>query len=132
MIVIDNAVLAGFALGRDAYHAHARKTYVKDPDWHAPELVRSEFRSVASGALRRGESLPTILAAAAAADQCAVFYRLGANEVFAVLQESPLSAYDAEYVALARRLGCQLVTTDKAVLDHYPSLAVRLEDFAVS
>jgi predicted nucleic acid-binding protein len=132
MIVVDNAVFAGFVLGGDAYHADARKTHVKDPDWHAPELVRSEFRSVANGLLRRGEALPKILAAAAISDQCAAFHRLVANEVFAVLQESPLSAYDAEYVALARRLGCQLVTTDQAVLEHYPSLAIRLEDFAGS
>jgi predicted nucleic acid-binding protein len=48
----------------------------------------------------------------------------------AVIQESPLSAYDAEYVALAKRLGCSLVTTDKQVLDHYPNLAIRLQDFA--
>jgi predicted nucleic acid-binding protein len=54
------------------------------------------------------------------------------QEVFAVLQESALSAYDAEYVALARRLGCSLVTTDKQVLDHYPNLATRLRDFAGS
>ncbi len=130
MIVVDNSVLAGFALGMDAYHQTAIRAHHKDPDWHAPELARSEFRSVAGGCLRRGESLTELLAAAALADKTATFYRLNANEVFAILQESPLSAYDAEFVALSRRLGCRLVTTDKLVLKHYPALTVRLSDFA--
>jgi predicted nucleic acid-binding protein len=52
------------------------------------------------------------------------------QEVFAIVQESSLSAYDAEYVALARRLGVTLVTTDRQVLEQYPNLAVRLQDFA--
>ena len=129
MIVVDNSVLAGFALPQDGYHGDAVRAFKQDADWHAPELARSEFRSVAAGVLRRGETLSTLLESAAVSDAAATFYRLHANEVFAVMQESPLSAYDAEYVALARRLGCQLVTTDKLVLDHYPSLAVRLATF---
>ncbi len=129
MIVVDNTVLVGFVLGRDAYHRAALKAHERDPDWHAPELARSEFRSVAAGALRAGEALPVLLKAATLVDQAARFYRLDATAVFAVLQESPLSAYDAEYVALSRRLGCRLVTSDAQILRHYPDLAVDLKKF---
>ena len=107
----------------------ASKARLRDADWHAPELCRSEFRSVAAGCLRKGEPMEQVLAAAAVADDAARFYRMEPQEVFAVVQESPLSAYDAEFVALARRLGCLLVTTDKQILKHYPGLAVRLADF---
>ena len=52
------------------------------------------------------------------------------SRAFAVDLNSHLSAYAAEYVALARRLGVTLVTTDRQVLEHSPNLAVRLQEFA--
>ena len=129
MIVVDNNALSGLAIPGDAYHQAASKARRQDADWHAPELCRSEFRSVATGCLRKGEPIEHVLAAAAVADGAARFYRMEPQEVFAVVQESPLSAYDAEFVALARRLGCPLVTTDKQILKYYPNVAVRLTDF---
>ena len=130
MIVIDCSVLVGFVLPADAYHEEAGACRDRDADWQAPFLVRTEFRSVAAGYLRRGEALETILEAAALAVLSVRAHHLTDAEVFAVLQLAPLSAYDAEYVALARRLGCRLVTTDREVLRAFPQLAVRLSEYA--
>jgi predicted nucleic acid-binding protein len=76
--------------------------------------------------LRKGEPLSHVLAAGAAAALAVTSHAVSNQEVFRVVQESPLSAYDAEFVALARRLGCPLLTTDRQILDHYPDLAMRL------
>ena len=129
MIVVDSAVLAGFALPKDAYHADAKKARQRDRDWHAPELCRSEVRSVAAGQLRKGESLNALIEAASLADASAQFYSMGGGELFSVIAQSPLSAYDSEFVALADRLGCKLVTTDAEILKAFPNTAVRLSDF---
>ncbi len=130
MIVVDSSVVFALVVPRDAYHLLALQARRKDPDWQAPALFRSEFRSVAAGHLRRGETMSNVLAAAANAELALQAHPVTDQEVFAVIQESPLSAYDAEYVALAKRLGCSLVTTDKQILEHYPNLATRLQEFA--
>lgn len=130
MIVVDVSVLFGFVVSRDAYHALAVAARERDAEWQVPRLARSEFRSIAAGHLRRGEPLANVLAAAANAQWAVSVHDMSDQEVFAVVQESSLSAYDAEYVALARRFGVQLVTTDRQVLECYPHLAVRLQEFA--
>lgn len=130
MIVVDVRVLFGFVVNRGAYHPLAVAARARDPDWQAPRLFRSEIRSIAAGDLRRGEPLPNVLAAAANAQLAVVLHEVSGQEVFAIVQESSLSAYVAEYVALARRLGVTLVTTDRQVLERYPDVAVRLQDFA--
>ena len=132
MIVVDSSVVFALVVARDAYHLLSLAARRMDSDWHAPALFRSEFRSVAAGHLRRGEALSNVLAAAANAELAVQSHHVTDQEVFAVIQESSLSAYDAEYVGLARRMGCSLVTTDKQILDHYPNLAVRLQDFIAS
>jgi predicted nucleic acid-binding protein len=130
MIVVDCSVVFALVVPLDAYHPLAHKTRQRDPDWHAPRLFRSEFRSVAAGHLRRGEPPAHVLAAAANAELAVLAHEVTDQEVFAVVQESPLSAYDAEWVGLARCLACSLVTTDRVILEHYPHLAIRLQDFA--
>ncbi|MCX5682336.1 MAG: type II toxin-antitoxin system VapC family toxin [Planctomycetota bacterium] len=130
MIVVDASVLVGFVLPPDAYHEDAIACRDRDADWHVPFLARTEFRSVAVGYLRRGEALDTLVEAGALAVLSARVHHLTDAEVFAVLQSAPLSAYDAEYVALARRLGCKLVTTDREVLKAFPRLAARLSEYA--
>ncbi len=129
MIVVDCSVICGFVISSDAYHARAVACRDRDPDWHAPFLSRTEFRSVAAGYLRKGEPLTTLVEAGALAVLSVQAHHLTDAEVFSVLAASSLSAYDAEYVALAQRLNCKLVTTDKDVLKGYPALAIRLADY---
>ena len=67
MIVADNNVISGFVLPKDDFHAEAVSVRKKDPDWHAPALFRSEFRSVARKHLLKGESEDLLIQAAQAA-----------------------------------------------------------------
>jgi len=130
VIVVDNSVICGFVISSDAYHAEAVACRDRDPEWHAPFLSRTEFRSVAAGYLRKGEPLATLVAAGALAALSVQAHHLTDAEVFSILGAGSLSAYDAEYVALAQRLNCRLITTDKEVLKGYPGLAIRLADYA--
>ena len=51
------------------------------------------------------------------------------DRVFDVVAHSDLTAYDAEFVALATALGVPLVTADKAVLKAFPQQALSMEGF---
>ncbi len=130
MIVVDNNVISGFVLPKDDFHAEAVAVRKKDADWHAPALFRSEFRSVARKNLIKGESEDLLIQAAQAAKMSVTIHELNDAEVFSIIREMPkTSSYDAEYVALARQLGCRLVTTDEEVLRLHPQLAISLKQF---
>ena len=130
MIVVDNNVIAGFVLPKDDFHAEAAAARKKDSDWHAPALFRSEFRSVARKNMLKGESEDLLIQAAQAAVMSVKIHDLNDAEVFSILKEQPAtSSYDAEYLALARRLGCRLVTTDAGILKWHPQLSVSLREF---
>lgn len=133
MIVVDNNVISGFVLPKDDFHVEAVAVRKKDSDWHAPALFRSEFRSVARKNFLKGESEDLLIQAAQAAKMSVTIHELNDSEVFSILRETPkVSSYDAEYLALARRLGCQLVATDEELLKLNPQLAVSLQQFIVT
>jgi len=129
MIVVDSSVLAGFVIPTDAYHRLAEAARDKDALWHGPHLIRSEVRNIARGYLKKGEALETLSDALTLASVAVETHVMGDAEVLAVVREGHLTAYDAEFVALARRLGCRLVTTDAEILTHYRDVAERLADF---
>ena len=98
-----------------------------------PLLWRSELRSILAGYLRDGtfdaEQIAQVMAAAEAilADR---EHLVSSERVFAIVGKSNLSAYDAEFVALAGVLDVPLVTADKAVLKAFPDRARTMEAFA--
>jgi predicted nucleic acid-binding protein len=50
-------------------------------------------------------------------------------QVLALADSSNCSAYDCEFVALAKQLDVKLVTQDKKILREFPEIAVSLDDF---
>ena|ERR1035438_4240842 len=130
MIVVDNNVICGFVLPKDDFHSEAVAARKKDSDWNAPALFRSEFRSVARKHLLKGESKDLLIQAAQAAVMAVKIHELNDAEVFSIVHETPkTSSYDAEYLALAQRLGCRLVTADEDILKSHPQLTVSLHQF---
>ena len=130
MIVVDNNVVAGFILPKDDFHTEAVAARKKDSDWQVPSLFRSEFRSVARKHLLKGEREDFLIQAAQAAVMSVTVHEMNDAEIFSIVREAAaISSYDAEYIALARRLGCQLVTNDEKVLKLFPKLAVSLSRF---
>jgi predicted nucleic acid-binding protein len=133
VIVVDTNVLAYLLLG-GARTPEARRALLRDPEWGAPVLWRSEFRSVLAGFLRgKALALPDALRVMDEAETLVEAgggeYRVESTAVLELVSISRCSAYDCEFVALARELGVSLVTTDREILLEFPETAVALDEF---
>ena len=132
MIVVDTNVIAYFYLP-GPHTAPAERLFEKDPDWAAPVLWRSEFRSVVCGYLRRGQ-LTLAQSAALLHEALDLFsgneFDVDSLDVLELVSASRCSSYDCEYVALARRLRTKLVTLDKRILVDFPDTAATLAHLA--
>lgn len=128
MIVVDSNVLAYLYLPGE-HTAAAEKLLVREPDWAAPVLWRSEFRNILAGYLRRGsltfDQAHSIQREAEELLADAEF-ELDSIKVLELVRDSDCSAYDCEFVALAMQLGTQLVTMDGKLLRAFPKIAVPL------
>ncbi len=131
MIVVDtNVIHYCWVRGQNTEVAQAVRR--KDPDWHAPILWRSELRNVLTAYLRRRlMSRIQIAGILRSADRAFVEseHIVGDDLVLDVVEMSTLTAYDAEFVALAGALSVPLVTADKAVLKAFPDRALTMEAF---
>ena len=128
MIVVDTNVMIRLVVGgQDG--AEASALFTQDPEWAAPLILMSELRNVLVGYVRRGE-LSSEQAKAMADDAAVVLGDrlvpgVSANAIDVAL-ECRLTAYDAEFVALARTLSVRLVTLDGAILRGAADVAVSL------
>lgn len=126
MIVVDTNLIVHFFVKGDNSEL-AGKILVMDPGWSAPFLWRSEFRNTLVKCVR-GElvewndafRIMTEAESLMAGNEYAVV----SGDVLSLAASSACSAYDAEFVALARELGVPLVTMDKKLLESFPETAV--------
>ena len=126
MIAVDTNVVAYLFL-RGEFAARAEAWLMRDRDWVAPKLWRSEFRNLLAGYLRRKQ-----LTFEAARDiQREAEALLIGNEhevdslrVLELVRDSDCSAYDCEFVSVAMRLGVKLLTADSKVLTAFPKHTV--------
>jgi predicted nucleic acid-binding protein len=131
LIIIDADILVPLLIPGPGT-ADSEALLIKDPDWAAPLLLRSEFRNVLAVLMKRKSlSLEAAFSVMTEAEMI-----LGGNEfevksedVLELCAQSDCSAYDCEYVALARALRIPLITRDKALLAAFPDTAVRPEQF---
>ena len=125
MIVVDTNVIHDcWVRGQNTEVAQAVRR--KGPDWHAPIFWRSELCNVLTAYLRRRlMSRIQIAEILRIADRAFVEseHIVGDDLVLDVVESSALTAYDAEFVALADALSVPLVTADKAVLKAFPNRA---------
>ena len=125
MIVVDSNVLAYLYLPGE-FTVAAEQLLEADPDWHAPILWRSEFRTILAGYLRRG-ALDFAQASAIQGEAESLLdgaeHMPDSRHVLELVRSSDCSAYDCEFIALAHTLGTQLVTMDGKLLKAFPSIA---------
>ena len=131
MIVVDtNVIHYCWVRGQNTELAQAVRR--RDPDWHAPFLWRSELRNILTAYLRRGLlSRPQIDSILRATDHALAgnSHFVSDSSVLDVVEACTLTAYDAEFVSLAKTLSVPLVTADKAVLKAFPEIALTMDAF---
>ncbi|MEA1924212.1 MAG: type II toxin-antitoxin system VapC family toxin [Pseudomonadota bacterium] len=131
MIVVDTNIISYFYLNSE-YSKIAEQTFKKDPVWSAPILWRSEFRNVLTFYLRK-----KIITLSEAIDifECAEEflkeneYEINSMQVLNLSHSSGCSAYDCEFVNLAKDLGALLVTQDKRILHNFQETAISMSQF---
>lgn len=131
MIVVDTNLLA-YLLLPTPHAAKVEAVLVKDSDWFAPQIIHSEFRNVLLGAVRRNDVARSDADSFLARAQEVIAVPEAAIDgpaVFDLAIENGCSAYDCEFVWLARYLRIPLVTADKKVLNAFPGQAVTIEQF---
>lgn len=118
MIVVDTNVMASLIVGGPGW-AEAARLFELDQEWAAPPILISELRNVLLGHLRRG---------AISRDQADAMIENASlvlgdrvvdtphSDVIDVAMSCGLTAYDAEFVVVARLLGVPLATSDRAIL----------------
>jgi len=125
LIVVDVNVVV-YLLTECPQHEAAAELWAIDGDWRLPPLWQHEFLNLLA-TLSRQNYLD--LATAIEVWQTAV-------SLFARREMPPdmlralrlafthgISAYDAQYVALAHELGCSLVTEDRRLREAFPDIA---------
>ena len=134
MIVVDTNVIAYLFIKGD-YSEKAVSLLKSDPIWLAPFLWKSEFRNVLALYLRQGHlSLNEVQSIMNESEEflSGNEYEVNSFEVFDLVSSSKCSAYDCEFVALAKRLGLDLYTSDKKILKEFPGIALDLKKLKVS
>lgn len=132
MIVADTTLIASLLLSTPATKA-AEAVLERDPEWTAPGLWRYEFKNVLATQVR--------LLGLPLDDAAALFEKAGEviidppvelepGAILRLAQGKKLSAYDAEFLALALALKVKLVTLDKGILTAAPDAAITPDAFA--
>ncbi|MBN1425492.1 type II toxin-antitoxin system VapC family toxin [Candidatus Fermentibacteria bacterium] len=134
MIVVDTNII-GYAYLSSERTEQAERAFLKDSEWVAPLLWRSEFRNVLAQYIRRG--VLSVEEAEQVMDEAQALmvgqeYEAVSSDVLRLAARSGCTAYDCEFVALAHGLGVALVTVDREVLREFPEIAVGLEEYAGS
>jgi len=104
----------------------------KDPLWIAPLLWRSEFQNVLALYVRKGIiDLSTAIAMQSQAEQQLAEneYSVNSTDVLTLASESGCSAYDCEFISLAKSLNLKLITSDKKLIQIFPEIAMTAGDY---
>ncbi len=131
MIVVDTNLI-GYLYLEGEHSLLAERAWLKDGDWAAPLLWRSEFRNVLAHYIRRKwltlEDSQQIMVEALKL-MAKHEYEVDSNLVLRLVDQSSCSAYDCEFVALAQELEIPLVTMDQQILKDFPAVTVALTAF---
>jgi len=132
MIVVDTNIISYLYLSGER-SLQAEQLLLADSHWCAPVLWRSEFRSVLSRYLRK--SILSIDEVLHIIQQAEILltdneYEIPSSQIIQFVNSSNCSAYDCEFVALARHLGVPLVTADKQLLREFPMVAKSMSAYA--
>jgi predicted nucleic acid-binding protein len=131
MIVVDTNIISYLLIPNDTYNPLAEAIYQKDSRWSSPLLWRYEFMSVLSIYLRK--DLMDVASCKSVYKEAMDLVISGpisnSDAVFNIVQQSSLSSYDFEFVALAMQTGLPLITEDKKILREFPDVAFSMKTY---
>jgi predicted nucleic acid-binding protein len=131
MIVVDTNII-GYLFLSSNRSPLSEQALLKDSIWAAPRLWRSEMRNVLALYIRK-DLLSLADAQQIMTEAISLFqdreYEVASSQVVELASISACSAYDCEFVGLARDLELSLVTVDRQILRDFPETAVSLEAF---
>ena len=131
MIVVDTNIISYLLIPNAKYNRLADDLYQKDNNWISPLLWRYEVLSVLSLYLRKNiidaagcksiyqEAMETVISRP-------VFEF---DKVFKLIENSNLSSYDCEFVALAIENNLPLITEDKKIICEFPDIAYTIKNY---
>jgi predicted nucleic acid-binding protein len=125
IVVETNIIVCLHVLG--PFTAQCEALLAQDDEWAAPTLWRSEFRNVLAAYLRRGalSSRQAIeLQREAESLLAGAEYVVDSLSVLELVRDSDCSAYDCEFVALAKSLDVRFATMDSKLIRAFPKIAI--------
>ncbi len=131
MIVVDTNTIAYLYLPTE-HTATVEMVLETDSSWIAPLLWRSEFRNILALYLRKEQiDLDTALQIQAQAEQqlSGNEYHVNSTTVLALASESGCSAYDCEFISIAKSLNLPLITADKKLIAAFPEIAMTAKTY---
>jgi predicted nucleic acid-binding protein len=129
VIVVDTQVVVYWAV-RGPASPLVDAILERDAGWTAPALWQSEFRNVLAGMLRRGElDIDQASERFRRASEIVVSRAVDSELIIQLITQSPCTAYDLEFVALAQQLEVPLITNDRQIIESFPATAVAAADF---
>ena len=132
MIVVDTNVIAYLLIEGERTGA-AQNILARDGEWAAPFLWRSEFRNILALYIR--QNLMEFYIAKKIIGEAEELmlnreFEVISLDVLDLAKTSGCSAYDCEFVALAKKLGVKLVTFDKKLIAAFSSVAVSMDSYS--
>lgn len=129
VILVDTNILAYLLIEGD-HTAAAQALYEHDPDWHSEAFLMVEFTNILAtyvrtqamtfkqgiGLLTEAQAVMTTLTS------------LPNSQALGTATEFGISAYDARFIATARRMRAKLVTEDTKLRAAVPDWTISLTD----
>jgi predicted nucleic acid-binding protein len=131
-VIVADTNLIAYLLILGQYSNEAESVYIKDPQWVAPLLWRSEFRNILAFYVRR--ELMDLNDAYGTMEQAERLMRgqefeIVSARVLRLAATSGCSAYDCEFVALAQGLGVTMVTSDRILVARFKPTVSSMREF---
>ena len=131
MIVVDTNVIGCLFLS-SKQSRYAERALEIDSEWAAPLIWRSELRNVLALYMRKNilelEHAQRIMNSALELLRGRE-YEVSSFDVLSLASQSGCSAYDCEFIAVAKELKVALMTSDKQLLQKFPETTISLSDF---
>lgn len=131
MIVVDANIIAYLTIESELSR-EARMVAEIDPDWRVPPLWRYELTSAVTTMIRAGAM--NLVQGKLALEQAGKLFSdsersIDQTAVLDTAMQYGISAYDAQYVALAQREGVQCLTNDGPLAKKTPGVTVLLRQY---